>query len=516
MCSGRSPSDARGAPLATILAALLVLGPRSALAQPIPPPPPNPGEAAPEQPRSAKPAPAERLNTCPRCGYRCDLAWHYCVACGWDMTRLVGESEEQRLQDIARATVRLVVGGRRNRHGTALPFAGPGLLLTNARLLIGADESRLRVYTHNNTEYLASIVGYDLPTGVGIIKAEIPNVPQVEASPAAPGPQESAWAVCYPVSFEDDIVRFLPVSLHRGHVTATAQTGTWYVSFENLLRTDHSIEDGCNGGALVDGHGRFVGMILGSRDDGVTYALPLTGLEPIVAALQKGERPARPYFGVGLVTPDDRRRAKFGVDPGSTLPLVGYVIPGSPADKAGVRPGDTLLSIGGQPLAGVQDAGSRLLAAAPGGPGLVLGLRRAGAEVQVTVPPSTRPDRVMLEPFDELEETLEVTLKESPGGSGSPAGLVVTDVVRGGRGERDHYHKGDIIRSVDDKGIKTARGYNDYIRGKFKDLFSDKPPEDKLYASSYVVRLDVRTGEDETIARDYVNLFPDVLAAPVY
>ena len=61
-------------------------------------------------------------------------------------------------------------GGRRNRHGTALPFGGPGLLLTNARHLIGADDSRLRVYTFDNNEYPASLVGYDLPSGVGIIR----------------------------------------------------------------------------------------------------------------------------------------------------------------------------------------------------------------------------------------------------------------------------------------------------------------------------------------------------------
>jgi len=535
MSSGRSSSeslpavrphaDAPGTPnlatrtlalAAAALATLLTLTPRPSLAQGIPPPPPNPGDA-PKSAPAAKPRPtAPRRLTCPRCGYLCETDWHYCAACGWDMTALVGDAEERRLSDIARATVRLVVGARRNRHGTAFPFGGEGLLLTNARHLIGADESRLKVLTFNNQEYPASIVGYDLPSGVGLIKAAIPGSPAVEVATTPPAPTDSAWAVCYPVTYEDDIVRFLPVSLHRGHVTATGQTGTWYVSFENLLRTDHAIEDGCNGGALVDARGRFTGMILGSRDDGLTYALPLAGLEPIVAALQRNERPSRPFFGMGIVTPDDRRRSKFGLDPGTTQPLVAYLIPGSPAEKAGVRAGDILVSIGGQPITLVREAGARLLAAAPGGAAVALTLRRAGAEVQVSVPPSPRPDRVMLEPIDELEETLEATLKESPGGSGVPAGLVLADVVRGGRGEKDHYHTGDVIQTVDDKTIKTPRAYNEYIRGKFKEIFSDKPPEDKRYASSYVVHFDVRTTDEEKVARNYVNLIPDFLAPPVY
>jgi S1-C subfamily serine protease len=501
---------------ARALAVVLILVPVAAFAQAIPPPPPNAG-AAPARPQAAKPKPAApRRVTCPRCGYLCEAGWHYCAACGWDMTALVGQAEERKLSDIAQASVRLVVGGRRNRHATAFPFGGEGLLLTNARNLIGADDTLLRVLTYNNQEYPASIVGYDLPSGVGVIKATIPGVPSIEIAPSTPGPQDPVWAVCYPVRFEDDTVQFLPASFHRGHVTAAGQTGTSYVSFENLLRTDHAIEDGCSGGPLVDARGRFAGMILGAREDGLTYAQPLTGLETIVATLKRNERPSRPYFGLGLVTPDDRRRAKFGLDPGATQPLVGYLITGSPAEKAGVRAGDILTAVGGKPVTTVRDAGALLLGAAPGGAALSLTLRRAGTDVQVSVPPTPRPDRVMLEPIDEIEETLEATIKESAGGSGQPAGLVLSNVVRGGRGEKNHYHDGDVIQTVDNKSMKTTRAYNDYIRTKFKDMFSDKPPEDKRYASSYLVKMEVRTSEDKKVTRDYVNLYPDTLAPPVY
>jgi S1-C subfamily serine protease len=521
-CGRRAADRVRGgaapttAIVALALAAVLILTPAAALAQAIPPPPPNPGDAPARAP-AAKPRPAApKRATCPRCGYMCEAGWHHCAACGWDMTKLVGDAEERRLSDIARASVRLVVGGRRNRHITAFPFGGEGLLLTNARYLIGADDTRLRVLTYNNQEYPASIVGYDLPTGVGVIKASIPGSPAIEVAPTTPTTSDAAWAVCYPVSYEDDTVRFLPVSLHRGHVTATGQTGTSYVSFENLLRTDHAIEDGCTGGPLVDARGRFAGMILGAREDGLTYAQPLAGLDAIVATLQRNERPKRPYFGIGIVTPDDRRRTKFGLDPATAQPLVAYVIAGSPAEKAGVKAGDLLTAVDGKPITAVREAGPLLLAAPPGGSAVTLTLKRAGADVQVSVPPGPRPDRVMLEPIDELEETLEATVKESPGGSGKPAGLILADVVRGGRGERERYHNGDVVQTVDNKTIKTPRAYNDYIRTKYKDMFSDKPPADRLYASTYLVNFEVRTTEDEKVTREYVNGFPDILAPPVY
>jgi len=308
------------------------------------PPPPESLEATPTPapvPKSSGP----KLLTCPRCGYLCDPAWHYCVACGWDMTRLIGEAEESRLQAIARASMGVIVGGRRNRYSTAFPFGGPGLWLTNARFLIGADESKLRVRSYNNREYPASIVGYDLPSGVGVLKADIPAVPSIQVAQTVPAPPESSWAVCFPVVFEDDVVRYLPVSLHRGHLTATGQAGTFQVSFENLLRTDHSIEDGCSGGPLVDSRGRIAGMILGSPDDGITYALPLDGLQDIVASLVRHEQPVRPFFGIGLSAPDERRRAKFGLDAGAGKPVISYLIPGSPSVQAGLRPGDLLLQV---------------------------------------------------------------------------------------------------------------------------------------------------------------------------
>ena len=503
--------------IALLAAALLVPG-RFGLAQQALPPPPESLEATPTPtPATVGHSAGARALTCPRCGYRCDPGWHYCAACGWNLTTLVGEAEETRLQAIARASIGVIVGGRRNRFATAFPFGGPGLLVTNARFLIGADESSLRVRTFNNREYPASIVGYDLPSGVGVVKAEIPGVPAFEIPPVPPAPPEPSWAICYPIAFEDDVVHYLPVSLHRGRLTATGQSGTFFVSFENLLRTDHAIEDGCSGGPLVDSRGRIAGMILGSPDDGITYALPLEGLQSIVASLSLRQRPKRPFFGMALVTPDERRRAKFGIDSVAVQPMVAYLVPGSPAVQAGLQPGDLLLAVGTDKIATVWEAGKRLLAAEPGGPGVALTLSSRGSERRVTVKPVSRPERVLLDPIDELQETLEANLKEVAAGPGAQQGLVVTDLVRGGRGEKDHFKNGDIITAVDKKSVKSFEAFDEAIRAKFKEIFAaEGPTGDRRFASSYVVTLEVRKEGQEKVTRDYINLFPDFLAPPVY
>lgn len=515
--SGRVVAAALPTLAAGLLTSILVLPsllPPARAQSALPPPPPNPGEV--RAPSAPKPKPPVRRNACPKCGYLADPEWHYCAACGWDLTTLVGAAEEARLQAMAQGTVRLVVGGRRNRHATAVPYGGPGLFLTNARVLVGADETRMKMLAFNNREIAVELVGYDLPSGIGLLRAANAGLPGVEAAPNPPANGDAAWAVCYPVEYEDEIVRFIPVSMHRGHITATGQTGTSMVSFEDLLRTDHSIEEGCAGGALVDARGRLAGMILGAQSDGLTYALPLGGLDPIIASLLKNERPARPYFGIGLTTQDDRRRAKFSLDAAASGPMLAFLIPGSPAEKAGAKPGDLLTAVNGQKVTGVRDAGALLLKAAPGGAGVELGLRRAGGDVKVAVPPITRPDRIMLEPIEELEETLELTIREVKDGGSGPQGLVVGDVVRGGRGEKERWRTGDQIVGVDDKSVKTARALNDLFRNKFKDIFGDKPPADRRYASSYSVVIEVHTVDGEKAYRRYVNLYPDFLAPPVF
>ena len=196
--------------------------------------------------------------------------------------------------------------------------------------------------------------------------------------------------------------------------------------------------------------------------------------------------------------------------------MIAYLIPGSPAAQAGVRAGELLVAVGAQKIATVWEAGARLLAASAGAPGVTLTLARGGSQRQVNVLPVQRPERVMLDPADEIQETLEANLNEVASGAGAQPGLVVADLVRGGRGEKAQYKNGDVIVAVDKKSIKSFEAFDDVIRKTKKEIFSDGASIDRRFASSYVINLEVRPEGRDKVTREYVNLFPDFLAPPVY
>ncbi|PYS93020.1 MAG: hypothetical protein DMF50_13945, partial [Acidobacteria bacterium] len=346
------------------------------------PPRALPGPGGSDAPSATAPASIP----CPRCGYRNDPDARHCVACGWDLAILVGDAAQRRLQAIGEAVVGVVVAkeyvsassmlapkyskwlrllapdegehGKHRHFGTAFPLGRAGLFVTSARLLDRAVEARVR--TFDNRQFPAEILAYDLPTGIGLIKADVPGVKPLALGERGPEPPEGAWVICFPVALEGKVVRYLPQSLHRGQVTALAQTGTGLASFEYLVRSDHSIPEGCPGAPLIDRRGGLVGMVLDSPEPALTYSVPAPAFVSLVDALARGEVPERPYFGMGLVGPDARRRDKFALAASASQALVAYVIPGSPAEASGVRAGDLLLAVGGEKVGTPSAAAARL------------------------------------------------------------------------------------------------------------------------------------------------------------
>jgi len=492
-------------------------------------------------PPAAPPAAAPK--TCPRCGYRGDADWRYCALCGLDLSMLAGREAGEVLAAIGRATVGVIAvhqdpgleelappkfrryipqitrrgrnrPGRHKMFGTAFPI-GAGVFLTTSALLDNAGD--LSVRTSDNYLHPATVLAYDPASGLGALRADSARAAPIATAPDD-APPNGGWVFCYPVAVEEGVARHLPLSIHAGRVTAAGQSGRSIAAFEDLLRTDQAVPHGCEGGLFVDARGRASGIVVQAQEAGLTWIQALAPLGRATEALGRGAIPDWPYYGFGLAAADDLRRRRFGVAEDELRPVVPFLVPGAPAQAAGLQPGDVLAAVDGQAIDALPAATRALIRASPGGPPVRLTVLRRGAAQEIAIVPARRPANIMLDPIDELSESLEAVLEEVTTGLTSQQGLRIVALAAGGRGAEDGYAVGDVIMAVDSKRIRTFATFSRAVRDENRHLFPDGGSMDEPHrrVSSYFLGLDVRPAGGEDDFRLYVNYFPDRLTAPVY
>lgn len=159
-------------------------------------------------------------------------------------------------------------------------------------------------------------------------------------------------------------------------------------SIHGLILSDAAVNPGCNGGPLVDTRGRVVGInFIGQESEGgLGLAIPIQDALEILSPLLRGETPRRSFLGISVQAVSAALAQAFEL-PRAEGALVTRVIPGGPAERAGVLPGDVILSLGKQPIpdpATLQAMVRRL----PVGKPVELQIRRKGKPLRLSLTPS--------------------------------------------------------------------------------------------------------------------------------
>jgi S1-C subfamily serine protease len=156
---------------------------------------------------------------------------------------------------------------------------------------------------------------------------------------------------------------------------------------EDVIQTDAALNPGNSGGALADADARVVGINTAVAGVGLGMAVPINDTtRRIISALMRDGRVRRAYLGLAMMpgpVPANWRE-RLGRTTGL---LVAQVVSGGPADRAGLRAGDLLLTAGGQPVRTSQDLQRQMFAEAIGRP-LAITVMRNGALVDVIAEPS--------------------------------------------------------------------------------------------------------------------------------
>ena len=287
--------------------------------------------------------------------------------------------------DLTPHVAALEVTGRDGRSGagSAVVFTADGLLLTNAHVVSRA--ARGRAVFSDGSEADVVVVGADPLSDLAVVRARSATPP-----PATLGDAGSlrvgqlVVAVGNPLGLTGSVTAGVVSGLGRSLPTRDGRTAR---VVEDVIQTDAALNPGNSGGALADSSSRVVGINTAVAGWGLGLAVPINDTtRRIVGSLVSDGRVRRAYLGLvstpaplpaALAERTGRRRGLRIVD----------IVPGSPADRSGLKAGDLVLEAGRRPVADAQSLQRLLFAEAIGRP-LPMTVHRRGAMVDVITLPT--------------------------------------------------------------------------------------------------------------------------------
>lgn len=256
--------------------------------------------------------------------------------------------------DVGPAVVRVETmqdATQRSGLGSGSILSPDGLVVTNSHVVAREKAVRLTLADGRQTE--AKLVGDDPHSDIALLHAMDSTLPFAEMGDSkALSIGQIAIAIGNPLGFESTVTAGIVSALGR---SIRSQSG--YL-IDDVIQTDAALNPGNSGGPLVDSGGRIIGVntavIMGAQN--LCFAVASNTASYVVAEIIRHGRVRRAFIGISARTvPVPRRWAhQAGIDQSHAV-LIAGVTPGSPADKGGVREGDVLISIDGEPILGVDD-----------------------------------------------------------------------------------------------------------------------------------------------------------------
>lgn len=238
--------------------------------------------------------------------------------------------------------------------GSGVIIDPSGVIVTNDHVVEGAAE--LSVSLADGRYVKASVVGrdpsFDLAVlkvrSSGLVAAQLGNSDQLQVG-------ETAIAIGNPLGKE------FARSVTVGVISAKDRPVNVGERVFKLIQTDAAINPGNSGGALVNSRGLVVGInsakLAAPGVEGMGFAIPINDARPIIAEILRSGKVNRAWMGVKASTIDEPVNDKFGLPSGV---LIRKVIPGSPAEKAGLKRGDILMAIDGKKVSEMSDLNALL------------------------------------------------------------------------------------------------------------------------------------------------------------
>lgn len=377
------------------------------------------------------------------------------------------------------------------RQGSGFIISQDGYIVTNNHLVQNAN--RITVKLLNNEEYAAKVIGTDPQTDIAVIKISAKNLPIVQLGDSDKT-DVGEWVVALGNPFG------LSHSLSAGILSAKGRSSVGLADYENFLQTDAAINPGNSGGPLLDLDGKVVGIntAIFSRSGGymgIGFAIPINMANNIIDQLIKKGNVVRGYLGVKIQPMTADLATSFGLKTNKGI-LVAQVEPGAPADKAGIKQGDIIVSLDGKPVLNIGDFRNNIATGAPESPHTLEIIRNNNTlKVQAVIGnlnqsiTSNKLEKEDPQIFGKIGLSVQTITEEIAGKLGVKPGegIVVSSVKPGSLSHIAGLARGSVILEVNREKVNDLKKFKSTIETAVKEKKVLLLVQDPQYGTRYVV-----------------------------
>ncbi|TSC90878.1 MAG: Protease Do [Candidatus Berkelbacteria bacterium Licking1014_96] len=242
--------------------------------------------------------------------------------------------------------------------GTGFIVTSDGLVMTNKHVVANSS-AKYMVYLNTGKSYAATIQATDPFNDLAIIKIEAKDLPVVDfGNPDDMKNGQIVIAIGNALGEFQNTVTTGILSAKERTITATDASGLSQEKLEGLLQTDAAINSGNSGGPLLNLEGQVIGInvAVAQQAENIGFAIPSTLAQSAMESIKRTGKIIRPYMGVRYVSlnPEVSKTNNISVDYGAYIYTMTLsqpaVVPGSPADQAGIKQGDIITAINAEKI----------------------------------------------------------------------------------------------------------------------------------------------------------------------
>ncbi len=358
----------------------------------------------------------------------------------------------------------------RRGSGSGFIIDADGSILTNHHVIEGAE--RIIVKLSDGRSLRARVIGTDPDTDIALIKVDgqrgLPVAPVGDSSALRTG--EWVCAIGNPLGYEHTVT--VGVISHLGRKIFNA-------SLDNYIQTDAAINFGNSGGPLINSRGEVIGInaAISSRASSIGFAVPINGASSILPQLRARGYVSRGYIGVALRDIDADLQKSLGLST-TRGAMIQDVTEGTPADRAGLKAYDVVVSFDGKEVASDDELIHEISGRAPG-TAVRLHVLRDGRQFDATVKLAERPGRQAEPPAvappertqPNEESPLGVTVRELDAAAfnryqlpASTRGVLITRVDPVSAAADADVTRGTVVLEINRKAVTSVAEYRRAMR----------------------------------------------------